>query len=104
KRLYYRGRGNASTRCAERRLVGALLRLVGLERLGRIDVAERGMARDEALRRRDAEALRQHRAERLHLHLAEARQRLDAAPEVVRVLRLRPQPRGVAVVLARDRA
>src|SRR5947209_4696670 len=47
----------------ELRLVRALLGLVGLERLGGIDVAKRRMGRRQLACRLDAEPLRQHRAE-----------------------------------------
>src|SRR5207247_7237699 len=62
--------------------VGALLRLVLLERLWRIDIAERRMVRDQVLRDRDVEALRQHRAECLDLHLPEAGARTAAVSPV----------------------
>ena len=49
-----------------------------------------------------AVALREHRAERGDLHLPEAREVADPPAEVVRVLRLRPHPRGVATVVGHD--
>src|SRR5919204_443203 len=61
-------------------LVLALHRLVALERLRRIDVAEGRVARRQPARGLDAEPLREHRRERLDLHLAEARQVGDSAP------------------------
>src|SRR5512133_3309303 len=68
-------------------LVRALLRLVVLERLRRVDVPERRMARHEVLCDRDVEALREHRAHCCHLHLAEARQGGEATPEIGAVRR-----------------
>src|SRR2546429_640000 len=49
----------------ELRLVRALLGLVGLERIGRVDVAERRVVWRQFARRLDAESLCEHRAERL---------------------------------------
>src|SRR5919197_3747817 len=80
----------------------ALLRLVLLERLRRIDVAERRMIRDEVLRGVDAEALREHRAERLDLHLAEARERRDAPSQVGSVACFGPDALGVPAVRLLD--
>src|SRR5437763_10471499 len=56
----------------ELRLPGPLLGLIGLERLGRIDVAERRMGRGQLARRLDPEPLREHGAERLDRHCPEA--------------------------------
>src|SRR6266700_3325934 len=47
---------------AQLSFVRALLRLVVLERLERVDVAERRMVRDEVLRSLDSEAFRKHGA------------------------------------------
>src|SRR4051794_9363844 len=88
--------------CAERGLVRALRRLVAVERLERVDVAERRVARRQLLRGRDAEPLRQHRRERTDLHVAETGELADPALQVGRVLGLRPDPLRVAAVLVRD--
>src|SRR5262245_42215300 len=85
-----RCKGALALRRAERRLVRALCRLKALERLGRVDVAERRVTRDEPLRLRHVEALGEHRAECGDLHRAEAGQIADALAEIVRVLCLRP--------------
>src|SRR5438093_9499518 len=53
----------------ELRLVGALLGLVGLQRFGRGDVAERRVIRCQFARSRDTEPLCEHRAERPDRHL-----------------------------------
>jgi hypothetical protein len=53
-------------------LVGALRGLVVLERLRRVDVAERGVPGHELLGGGDVEVLGEHGADRLHLHLPEA--------------------------------
>src|SRR5947208_9791459 len=86
------------------RLVRTLLRLVGLERLGRVHVAEGRVARVEGLGGRDAEALPEHGAECLDLHVAEAGETRDPLAQVGAVGRLAPDPaRVAAVVLGHDR-
>ena len=89
-------------RGAQRGLVGALRRLVLGQRLGRVDVAEHRVVRDERLRHRVAVAPREHRRERLHLHLAEARQRLDPPLQVGGVRGVAPDAACVAAVLLGD--
>src|SRR5262249_14331521 len=86
----------------QRRLVRALGGLVALQRLPRVDVAERGMAGDETPCGLDAEPLGEDRAQRLDLHLAEPRQLLDPVAQVVRVTRLGPEPLRPAAVAVLD--
>src|SRR5687767_4026103 len=94
-------RGTRSASGAQARLVRALAGLVLLERLPRVHVAERRMRRHQRLGQRDAEPLREHGRERVHLHLAEARQRLQPRPQLLRGAGLVPDARGVAVVALR---
>src|ERR1700746_506129 len=61
------------------------------------------MVRHELPRNLDVEALREHGAERLDFHLAEARERGDAFAEVGAAGGLRPEARGLAAVVLRDR-
>src|SRR5919201_2826069 len=96
-------RVSASVRPAlELGLVRALGVLKALERLGRVDVAERRVVRNELLRGLNAEALREHRAERGHLHPPEAGERRDPPAQLVSAAGLGPDPRRVAAVVLRD--
>ncbi len=88
--------------CAERGLVRALRGLVLGESLGRVDVAEHRMIRDERLRQVERRTACEHRGERLHLHLAEAGESLDPPLQIVAVGCVAPDPRGVAAVLLGD--
>ena len=85
-----------------RRLVGALCGLVGVERLGRVDVAERWMAGEDVLvaGRLDAVALDDDRDERAHLHVADAREGAEPLSQVGARRRLCPHAAAVAVVVA----
>jgi hypothetical protein len=92
----------AQARLAQACLVSALAGLVLGERLGRVDVAERRVRRDERRCGRDVQPVREHRRERRHLHLAESRQRLEPGLELRRRRGAGPDARGVAVVALRD--
>src|SRR5207249_7344884 len=75
------------------------LRLILLERLRRIDIPERGMARSNLLSRFDPETLREYGGERPELHVTEPGQRGDATSQIGAVGRLRPESLGVPAVL-----
>ena len=87
----------ARARRSERRLVGALLRLVGLERLGRVDVAERRMLRRDVLpaRRSDAEPLAEDGDERARLHRPDTGE-VEQAPLEVRPFSASVQTRAAS--------
>src|SRR6185295_4624207 len=83
-------------------LVRALLGLVRLERLGRIDVAERRVVRRQLASRLDVEPLREHSAERLDRHLPEARQLPQAPVQLGAVGSVVPELSSIAAVLVGD--
>src|ERR671911_3137090 len=80
------------------RLVGGLRRLIFLERLRRVDVAERRMRRHELAGGLHPEVLEQDRPERRSLHLTEPREREDVPAELVPSGRVAPDARGIAAI------
>ena len=80
---------------AERRLVGALRGLVGLERLGRVDVAERRVVGTSGSASSTPRRFASVEPSPIDLHVAEAGQRPDPRLEIRSVGCLGPEARGV---------